>query len=443
MLVRGEVLMVSLGHWFAPAPRAFASVAIAAALVACGSPAAAPTSAPAQPAAATKPAASPALAPAPSPAAGAAASPAARPAAASGTPVEVQVILGQSGSAAFLGKSETEAVQAVEKVVNEQQGGIQGRPIHFVISDDQSNPTVDVQIANRLISQKVTVILGPSVVASCSAIAPLIANGPVMYCFSPGIHPDPGSYAFSSGVSTADMAAKTVDYFRSQGYTRIAAITSTDATGQDAENSIKTSLQKSENAGLQLVANEHFNTSDVSVDAQLSRIKAAQPQAMFAWSTGNAIATVFKAIQQSGLTIPVATTDGNMSYAQMQQYADFLPRPLLIPTGQWPAYTSLPAGPVKDTQKAFYDALQAAGIKPEIGHTLGWDPTIVVVDALRHVGPDASAQQIRDYINSLTSFPGVDGPHDYKTSPQRGLTVKEVVVTRWDPAQSLWVPVYQ
>jgi branched-chain amino acid transport system substrate-binding protein len=353
------------------------------------------------------------------------------------------VILGQTGGGAFVAKAEAEALQGVATVVNQQQGGVNGRPIHFTISDDQSDPSVDVQIANRLIAQKVAVILGPTLVASCSAIAPLLTDGPVMYCLSPGIHPDAGSYAFSSGVSTADMAAKLIAYYRAQGWTRIAAITSTDATGQDAESSINAALARPENSSLQLVANEHFNTTDVSVDAQISRIKGAGPQAMIAWSTGNAIATVFKGIQQGGLDIPVATTDGNMTYAQMQQYADFLPRTLLIPSGQWPAYDSLPAGPEKDAQKAFYDALQAQGIKPEIGHVLAWDPALVVVDALRKLGPDASAQQIRDELNSLTNFPGADGLHDYTSAPQRGLTIDDVVVTQWDAGQGTWKVVYQ
>ena len=45
-------------------------------------------------------------------------------------------------------------------------------------------------------------IIGSAIVAMCNAMAPLMQNGPVMYCFSPGIHPAKGSYVFSS-VSTA------------------------------------------------------------------------------------------------------------------------------------------------------------------------------------------------------------------------------------------------
>jgi branched-chain amino acid transport system substrate-binding protein len=363
-------------------------------------------------------------------------------AAASGSPVEVQVVLGQTGGGAFLAQAELQALQALETLAN-QQGGIQGRPVHFAVTDDQTNPSTDVQIVNRLMSQKTSIILGPTLVASCSAIAPLISNGPVMYCFSPGLQPEPGSYSFSSSVSTRDMTQKLIEYFRTQGWTKVASITSTDATGQDADNGIKAALGLPDNSGLQLVAAEHFNTTDVSVDAQISRIKAAQPQVVIAWSTGNPIATVFKAIAQSGMDVPVATTDGNMTYAQMEQYSAFLPKTLLIASGEWVAHDQLPAGPVKQTVDAFFAAMQAANIKPEIGHTLSWDPGLITIDALRHLGPDASAAQLRDYISNLTDAPGVDGLHNFKAVPQRGLDVKNCVVTKWDPAQGTWVALTQ
>ena len=39
------------------------------------------------------------------------------------------------------------------------------------------------------LAQKVPVVLGSTLTASCEAMEPLVKNGPVMYCFSPGIYP--------------------------------------------------------------------------------------------------------------------------------------------------------------------------------------------------------------------------------------------------------------
>ena len=81
------------------------------------------------------------------------------------------------------------------------------------------------------------------------------------------------------------------------------------------------SSSRPENKDITVVDRAHFNTTDVSVAAQIEHIKAANPQVLIAWSTGTPIATVFKGIVQAGLDIPIATTNGNMTYAQMTQYA--------------------------------------------------------------------------------------------------------------------------
>ena len=57
---------------------------------------------------------------------------------------------------------------------------------------------------------------------------------------------------------------------------------------------------------------------------------------MVAWSTGSPIATVFRAMIQAGLDLPVGTTGGNMTYAQMNQFADILPKELYLPAPEWP-----------------------------------------------------------------------------------------------------------
>lgn len=363
---------------------------------------------------------------------------AASAAVASGTPYEIHVILPLTGAAAFLGKPEQAALTALEGVVN-KANGIGGRPVKFVYYDDETKPATDVQLVNQIMAKNVPVILGPSLVASCNAAAPIVANGPVLYCFSPGIHPAKGSYAFTSSVSTIDLNRALFKYFKAKGLTKIATITSTDATGQDADNAIKTAV--TETPGVTLVTQEHFNTTDVSVSAQITRIKASGAQALVAWSTGTPVATVFRGAAQGGLDIPIATTDGNMTYAQMEQYASFLPKELLIPAPEWPAAKTLPAGPVKDALKVYDDALAAANIKPDIGTSLAWDPALIVIEMLRKLGPQATATQLRDAIAGLKGFSGVNGTYDFPQEPQRGLNASQTLVTHWDATAKAWVPV--
>jgi branched-chain amino acid transport system substrate-binding protein len=355
---------------------------------------------------------------------------------------DINVILPQTGGASFLGKAEMHALELVQKTVN-ASGGIHGKQLQFKFYDDQSSPQTAVQMANQVLATKPSVMIGPAIVAMCNAVAPLVKDGPVMYCMSPGIHPPAGSYVFTSSVSTHDLENALIRYFRMKGWTRIALITSTDASGQDAERGVDEVLKLPENKDVKLVERVHFNPTDVSVAAQIERVKAAKPQAFIAWSTGAPIATVFKGIVQAGLDVPVATTDGNMTYAQMKQYAAFLPKQLYFPSAAWAAHgpgIEVPAA-VQKAQDEFYAAYKAEGAAPDAAANHGWGPAMVVIDALRKLPENATAAQVREYLAKQTSYAGINGVYDFEKVPQRGLSVQNAIVTRWDAAQQRWEPV--
>jgi len=353
--------------------------------------------------------------------------------------VKLNVILPLTGPGAFLGKEEQAAMQLGEKLVNEK-GGIKGRTLRFMFHDDQSKPQVAVQLLQEILAEKPSLVIGSAIVANCSAMMPLMAQGPVQYCLSPTIKPEPGSYVFTSNISTDDQNRAIIRYFRLSGLKRIGLITATDAMGQLAEQSIEQVLKLPENKEMVLVHKAEFNPADVSVAAQIERLKAAKPDALLAWNTGAPIATVFKALVQGGLDVPVATNYGNMTYAQMKAYAGFLPKQLYFPTPGWlPHPDSVDLGaPVEAAQKDFFAQFASAGLSPDIAHIMAWDPMMILVGALRALGPDASAAAIRDHLLHLKSYAGIDGLYDFEAVPQRGLSDKNVVVSRWDAERGTW-----
>ena len=363
------------------------------------------------------------------------------PAARAADPYEVNVVMPLTGGASFLGSAERQAIELVEKLTN-ASGGIQGQPIHFVFQDDQSSPQISVQLASRIVPTHPAVMMGSSIVGMCNAMAPLMISGPVMYCFSPGIHPADGSFVFTSSVSTFDLARALIRYYRMRGWTRIAIITSSDATGQDADKGLAEILADPENKAMQVVAHPHFNPTDVSVAAQMGTISAASPQAIVAWSTGAPIATIFKGLTQAGIDVPTGTTDGNMTLAQMQRYAAFLPPQLYFPSAQWVALGSemVKDPQVRAAQLAFAAAYKADGKTPDVASALAWDPAQAVVAGLRALGTKATAEQFRTWLSSYTGA-GVDGVYDFARLPQRGLDAQSALVSRWDAKANYWVPV--
>lgn len=360
---------------------------------------------------------------------------AAVPSALAADPYEINVVLPLSGAAAFLGSAEQKALQQFEKAA----GDLNGRPLRFVFHDDQSSPQVAVQLATQIVGTKPAIVLGSAVVGMCNAMAPLMRRGPVMYCLSPGIYPTAGGYIFSSSNATKDLASAQIRFFRAKGWKRLAVVTSTDASGQDAQRNIKELLALPENKDVELVSEATFNPTDVSAAAQIQRVKGADPQAVIAWSTGAAIGTVFKAIQDAGLSVPVATTDGNMTYAAMQRFADILPPELYIPSPEWlPDATRGVPPDVEKAKAQFFKAFEGAEAKPDAASTFAWDPALLAVSALKALGPNATADQVRDHLLKLTGFAGINGVYDFAKHPQRGLDDSNVVITRWDRGAGTW-----
>lgn len=352
---------------------------------------------------------------------------------------DINVVMPLTGGGSFLAKGEQATLQLAEKLVNDA-GGIHGQKLRFVFHDDQSSPQTAVQLTNGILTQKPKVIIGSSLAGMCNAMAPLVKNGPVMYCLSPGIHPPAGSFVFTSNTSTSDLISSQVHYFSERGWKRIALLTSTDATGQDAEREFKKAIALPENKGVQVVESAHFNTSDVTADAQVETVKAKNPQAFIAWTSGTALGTVLKSIAHVGLDVPVATSNSNMNPVQMAQYKGFAPKELYFASPNW-----LPKGndaglppDVRKSKEAFLAAFKAAGMTPSNPASLAWDPAMILVAALRALPQDATAADLRAYLAKLKGFAGVIGTYDFVAVPQRGLDDTSCVITLWRPTTNDW-----
>jgi len=353
---------------------------------------------------------------------------------------DINVLLPLSGGAAFVGEGQKDALSALEEEVN-KTGGIRGEKLHFIFHDEQTSPQVAVQLTTQLLGGKPAVIMGSSLVGECLAMAPLMAKGPVQYCLSPAIHPKPGTWTFSTSASSVDQIAAVLRYYRFKGWTKIATLMTTDASGQDGDRSVDAIMQRPEFKGMTKVISEHFNPTDVSVAAQVARIKQSGAQAMVAWVTGAPAATVFKGMIQVGLDIPVAPTSGNQTFAAMKQWASFLPKQLILASALYPPHPrSVKLDPRMDkAQQAMNAVLAEHHLKADNMAATSWDAGLIVVAGLRKLGPKATAAQLKDFVDNLTNFAGVDGIYDFKKYPQRGLGPESSTVTTYDPKTNSWV----
>lgn len=353
---------------------------------------------------------------------------------ASSSPVVIHAILSETGQGGFLGSRQAKALQVLAKSVN-AAGGIDGHPVQMDILDNETSPITAVSLANKLISQNVPFFLNGSIGAVDKAVDALSTpNGPFIYDLSPVEHPPAGSKIFSAGFSLSLEIQSDLNYFKSKGLTRIAALTSTDASGVAGYTTLQQELALPQFSSIHLVTHQTFGDSDVSVATQLSVIKADHPQAMITWATGTPLGTILNGMSSLGMdNLPTTADSGNGSFAEMKQFGSKVPKDLYIAIGSLTVPASqLPAGPVQRQVSSFQSEVSAAGGTPGLGWGLAWDPASLLIGALKHLGVNATSGQILSYMENLHNVPGVIGMYNTSTSNHRGLTTSAVYLASWN-----------
>jgi branched-chain amino acid transport system substrate-binding protein len=344
------------------------------------------------------------------------------------------VIASVTGSGAFLNQQIVTAIKAYEDTAN-ASGGIKGRPVHFEIHDDASVPQNSVELANQILARHPAVVIGPSVQATCNAVAALAPKGPVIYCLSPGLLPEPRSYVFATSASLLSIVPAMFRYVRTSGRHRIAAIITTDATGQRADQMIPYVMHLPENKSLQLVADEHFADTDISVAAQVARVKAANPDFIYLVATGTPFQTVLRQLNDAGMfSIPIISSSANMSTKMLAPFVKSAPSELIFNGPRFWGSNNEQNAALRAAIAEYHAAYKKLGAEETPNDDFGWDTAKIVVDGFRHLGTGATAAQLHDYIEGLKGFPGINGLYDFSSGDNHGLDGNSIVMLRWDPA---------
>jgi branched-chain amino acid transport system substrate-binding protein len=353
----------------------------------------------------------------------------------------IPVDLPLTGSGSFFGQGEQQILRLLEKRVNDT-GGIHGQPLHFDFLDDQSSPQIAVQVVSGAQASQPAVILGPGVSAACLAVEPLVKNGPVLYCLSPAVYPPAGSYMFGAYMTTEAIERATVRYIHDMGWRRIGMLATTDTSGQVGVRGYQRAIAGHEKGYATIVALERFNPDDVSVAAQIARIKAANPQMVIAFAAGAPFGTILRGLRDAGLDLPVDTSSANTTPVALARYAAILPTTLIVNGSLFDGRKLLGPGPLKDACDELDAVLKAGnGGSPGATELLAWDAARLVVSALRTLPAGATGAQLREYMSQLHGFAGVNGIYDFRSGDQHGLTDASVVVAQWDPQAKQMVAV--
>ena len=336
------------------------------------------------------------------------------PAASSG-PIKIGMVTSLTGNYAPLGTNDKLAAQQIIDGVN-AKNGINGRKIDLEIVDDGSDPNQSVIQFNKVIGDGAVAVLGPPQSTADLAIKP-VANDKKMPTISLGAADDQvvpvTPYMWQTAPLSSQVARVCVDYIKSQGKTRLAMLYDTKnayaVAGHDSTRKIL------DQAGIQLVDDETFETTQTNFAPQFAKITDTRPDFLLVWATGAPPVVITKAWADLKNGIPLMMTAAEASTLYVQP-AGAAAEGVFVQASMGVLGQSLPASnKFKKLIDDFAGPFQQANnyYPPQFA----WDgmlATTFLVDAITRKG--ATSEQIKDGLDSID----VDTPQGHYTyTPQK------------------------
>lgn len=357
---------------------------------------------------------------------------------ASAEPYRIGAVLSLTGTYAGLGTPEQNAIKLEAARIN-AAGGINGRLVEVVYEDDGTDPAKAVAAAARLIEQEeVLAIIGATGTGQTMAIRSEIARAGVPQVSMAGgsvVTDDFDPLVFQTPWPNRIVVPFTLKALKARGLTKVALMSDTSGYGTDGHDIV---IKEAAAAGIEIVAEQTLNPGDTDMTAQLTKIKAADPDAILMWNAGKEAAIVAKNMQQLGMKTPLVGSPGN-GRKEFIQGAGAASEGFLFAAGKVlvPAAYGTDSEAYKVADDFITRYTKAYGTPPDIFAGHAYDAFLVVVDALGRVEGDVTPGSLRDAIEKTSGLVGIGGTFNYSATDHNGLTMEELVLYR--VADKTWV----
>jgi branched-chain amino acid transport system substrate-binding protein len=357
-------------------------------------------------------------------------------AAAQAPPIKIGASLSVTGTYAKLGAYQREGYALCEKHIN-AANGLLGRPVSFVVYDDQSTPATAIRLYEKLLSEdKVDAVMGPyssPITEAVKAVtekyqkvmvAPMAATTSIWYPRDPRVTPpkylfmiQPRAESYLEGFIdvAARMGVKTLALVNED--TLLAKAVATGAAGLAKDR------------GLTVVLQEAYPKGTTDFSAMLLRVKAANPDALAAATYFDDAVAITRQLKELDVNPKMfgLTIGGDLpEFVQLLgKQADFV-----YGATQWEA--TLPYPGVKEFVEAYRKEFKR---EPVYHAAAGYSGCQVFAEGVRRAG-SLDAERLRQALLALrlrTPF------GDYQVN-ERGFQVgRKMLLMQWQDGKKALV----
>ncbi|HHW14720.1 MAG TPA: ABC transporter substrate-binding protein [Firmicutes bacterium] len=337
--------------------------------------------------------------------------------------VKIGVVEELTGAVATFGQHTVNGVKLAVEEVN-AKGGIKGvGKVDLLVEDNKSDAAESANAYNKLITRdKVVAIIGPATSTNTLAAAPIAQRAGIPVITPSGTAEkvtSVGDYIFRAcfidpfqGVVMANFAYKDLKL------RKVAVMP--EITSDYAMGLVQNFRERFEKLGGKIVADEKWSSGDQDFSAQLTKIKAAKPDAIYVGSYYADVAQISRQARQLGIEVPFLGGDGFDS-------PDLFKLGQSAVVGHYFTNHYSPETPSKAAQ-AFLKAYEAKyHEKPDAFAALGYDAARLFIQAIERA-KKADPKAIRDALAKTKNFHGATGTitFDAKRNPVKSAVILKV-----------------
>lgn len=324
-----------------------------------------------------------------------------------------------TGDVATYGISTKNGVEIAVDQVNEN-GGINGKKVVLISEDTRGDQTEAANAASKLIERdKVVAIVGGVISAETLTAGP-IANdaGVVMISSSSTAQgvPEIGDYIFRNCLSDEVQAVQLAEFAATElGLKRFAIM----FTNNDYGLSLKNAFEGKAKEIAEVVGVETYNDGEKDFRAQLTKLKGANPDALYIAGYYTEAAKIAQQAKEQGLEVQLLGADGFYS-------------PVLIELGGGAVdgavftagfFTDDPSENAQNFVKAYMEKFNE---EPDMFAAQAYDAAMILLTALKNTDGQGG-EALQQAMLNTKDFPGITGVTSFT---EVGDAIKDIIILK-------------
>ena len=293
--------------------------------------------------------------------------------------IKIGTIQSISGPVSTYGIQTRDAIKMAVEEIN-AKGGVLGKQVELIVEDDEASPDKTTNAFKKLIAKdKVVAVIG-ALISKCTLAITQEAQAKKVVLLTPtstnDMVTDAGDYIFMSCYNDSFQGLVGAKFAYETLRAKNGAILY-DITNDYSKGLTTNFMEKFETLGGKVVVAESYSAGDKDFNAQLTKVKAANPDILYIPDYYNTVSLIAKQVRSQGLNVTMLGADG------WDEITNNAGDEVL---GSYYCNHYSPMSDDLDVQSFVKKYTQKFGLTPNALAALGYDATYILIDAIERAG---------------------------------------------------------